>query len=62
LKNGIVLLALALAVSLGACASNQPQTVASADGEPKMKRKCSYEKSTGSRLGNRVCKNVEVTE
>jgi hypothetical protein len=59
-KNGILLLA--LAVSLGACASNQPQTVAGADGGPKMKRECTYQKSTGSRLGDRVCKYVEVTE
>ena len=60
MKNRILLLA--LAVSLGACASNETQTVASADGGPKMKRECTYEKTTGSRLGDRVCKYVEATE
>ena len=60
-----ILLIMALAIGMGACASNA-NDVANSDGSVanaaesgKSKKRCYREKSTGSRLGTRICKEVQ---
>lgn len=59
------LLLLALVAGLSACATNKTdETVADAraSDEPTTRRECKYERTTSSRLGNKVCRDVPVTE
>lgn len=59
------LLLLAVAAGLSACATpgtgERAENTASAD-EPKTRRECTYERTTASRLGNKTCRDVPVSE